>query len=320
MRYVLTARIQKENIERILPKPTSIFWGRPSALRKGPSVFAGEITLEVRVMSRFLWALLSLTLLVAPAGSQDRFITLASTTSTDQSGLFGHILPIFRQATGIEVRVVAVGTGQALAIGKRGDADALLVHDRAGEDKFVADGDGIDRRDVMFNDFVLIGPRDDPAKLRGLKDAKQAFRRIAQAGATFASRGDDSGTHRMELRFWKSADVDVSKRPSWYRELGQGMGPTLNTSAGLRAYTLADRGTWANFRNRQDLEILAEGDPALFNPYGSMLVDPVKGTHIKSADAKVWHEWLTSDAGHAAISSFRIGGEQLFFPLPAKTN
>lgn len=266
-----------------------------------------------------------LILLLALAGgnatAQERFITLASTTSTEQSGLFGHILPLFRQASGIEVRVVAVGTGQALAIGMRGDADALLVHDRAGEDKFVAEGHGIDRRDVMFNDFVLVGPRADPARIRGLKDARDAFARIAASGAPFASRGDDSGTNRMELRFWKLIAVDVAARPAWYRELGQGMGPTLNTAAGLNAYTLTDRATWANFRNRQELEILTEGDPALFNPYGSILVNPAKGAHIKAADAKTWHEWLTGPAGRAAIASFKINGEQLFFPLPAeKTN
>jgi tungstate transport system substrate-binding protein len=279
----------------------------------------GHITVSLALMKKVALLALLVMLLFAPNGNaQGRFITLASTTSTEQSGLFNYLLPIFRQASGIDVRVVAVGTGQALAIGKRGDADALLVHDRAGEDKFIAEGDGIDRRDVMFNDFVLVGPRDDPAKIRGLRDATEAFQRIAARGALFASRGDDSGTHRMELRFWKSAGVDVSKRPAWYRELGQGMGPTLNTSAGLRAYTLADRATWANFRNRQDLEILAEGDPALFNPYGSILVNPAKGAHIKEADAKVWHEWLTSAAGRAAISLFKIGGEQLFFPLPAR--
>ncbi|MBV8835359.1 MAG: substrate-binding domain-containing protein [Alphaproteobacteria bacterium] len=268
---------------------------------------------------RKLTAVLALlcALLAGSTAAQERFITLASTTSTEQSGLFGHLLPIFRRASGIEVRVVAVGTGQALAIAMRGDADALLVHDRPGEDKFIAEGHGIDRRDVMFNDFVLVGPRNDPAHIRGLKDAKEAFRRIAASGAPFASRGDDSGTNRMELRFWKMVAVDVAARPAWYRELGQGMGPTLNTAAGLNAYTLADRATWANFRNRQELEILTEGDPALYNPYGSILVNPAKGTHIKAADAKIWHEWLTGPAGRDAIASFKINGEQLFFPLPA---
>ena len=251
------------------------------------------------------------------AQPQERFITLASTTSTEQSGLFGHLLPMFRQQLGIDVRVVAVGTGQALAIGARGDADALLVHDRSSEDKFVADGHGIDRRDVMFNDFVLVGPRADPAGVRGLKDAKQAFERIATSRSLFASRGDDSGTHRMELRLWRDIGLEVGRDKPWYRELGQGMGPTLNTAAGLNAYTLTDRATWANFKNRQQLEILTDGDRALFNPYGSILVNPAKGPHIKAADGSVWHQWLTSPHGRAAISSYRIAGEQLFFPVPA---
>jgi tungstate transport system substrate-binding protein len=242
---------------------------------------------------RPLIAAVALVLAGAPL-AQERFITLASTT-------------------GIDVRVVAVGTGQALAIGMKGDADALLVHDRAGEDKFVAGGHGLERRDVMHNDFVIVGPKSDPAGVRGLGDAKDAFRRIADEGAAFASRGDDSGTHRMELRLWRAAGAD---KPSgaWYRELGQGMGPTLNTAAGLNAYALTDRATWANFKNRQDLAILLEGDAALFNPYGSLLVDPGKGRHIKAADARAWHEWLASDTGRAAIGSFRIDGEQLFFP------
>ena len=248
-----------------------------------------------------------------PAAAQERFITLASTTSTEQSGLFGHIVPRFRQDTGVGVRVVAVGTGQALALAARGDADALLVHDRAGEEKLVAEGHGLDRRDVMYNDFVLIGPKADPAGIRGLKDAKEALRRIAAAKAPFASRGDDSGTHRTELRLWRAAGLDPKGEPS-YRELGSGMGPALNTAAGLDAYVLSDRATWAAFKNRQQLEILAEGDPTLFNPYGSILVNPAKGAHIKAADARRWHEWLTSDRGRAAIASFRIDGEQLFFP------
>lgn len=249
------------------------------------------------------------------ARAEDRFITLASTTSTEQSGLFDHILPIFQKQSGITVRVVAVGTGQALAIGARGDADALLVHDRIGEDKFVADGNGIDRRDVMFNDFVLVGPKADPAHVRGVNDAKEAPKRIASAHAAFASRGDDSGTNRLELRLWKAAGVDVQKAGGgWYRELGSGMGATLNTSAALNAYTLADRATWANFANRQRLEILLEGDPALFNPYGSILVNPQKFPNVKADDARRWHEWLTSAAGRAAIASYRIKGEQLFFP------
>lgn len=262
----------------------------------------------------FVFAALTIATLAMPAQAEDRFITLASTTSTEQSGLFGHILPIFTQATGISVRVVAVGTGQALKIGQQGDADALLVHDRAGEDKFVAEGYGFDRRDVMYNDFVVVGPKADPAKVAGLKDATETMKRIAAAKAPFASRGDDSGTNRAELRFWKAAGVDVKAAQGWYRELGQGMGPTLNTSAAMNAYTLTDRGTWANFKNRQNLTILVEGDKALFNPYGSILVDAKKRPAAKVADAKVWHDWLTGPKGQIAVESFRIGGEQVFFP------
>jgi tungstate transport system substrate-binding protein len=253
-------------------------------------------------------------LALTPAQADERFITLSSTTSTQDSGLFGHILPIFTAATGITVHVVAVGTGQALAIGARGDADALLVHDRVGEDKFVADGFGIDRRDVMYNDFVIVGPGSDPAHIRGLKDARTALKQIAQAAAPFASRGDDSGTNRMELRLWKSAGIAPDPHGGWYRDLGQGMGATLNIAAAMNAYTLTDRATWANFKNRQGLKILTEGDPALFNPYGSILVNPAKWPKVKYADAKIWHEWLTSKAGLDAITSYRINGEELFFP------
>jgi tungstate transport system substrate-binding protein len=264
-----------------------------------------------------LAALLSLLFLGsahAQDGVQDKFITLSSTTSTQDSGLFDHILPLFRAASGLEVHVVAVGTGQALVLGMRGDADALLVHDRPGEDKFVAEGYGIDRRDVMYNDFVIVGPKSDPAALRSLKDAREAFRRIAVARARFASRGDDSGTNRMELRLWKSAGIEPDKSSTWYRDLGQGMGPTLNIAAALDAYTLTDRATWANFKNRQNLEILTDGDTALFNPYGSILVNPAKWPRLKVAQARAWHEWLTSQPGLDAITSYRINGEQLFFP------
>jgi tungstate transport system substrate-binding protein len=259
--------------------------------------------------------LLALLLAAGPAFGAERFITIASTTSTEQSGLFAYLLPIFEKANGIEVHVVAVGTGQALAIGARGDADALLVHDRIGEDKFVASGDGIDRRDVMYNDFVIIGPKTDPAKVEGMKEASAALAKIAAAKAPFASRGDDSGTNRKELRLWRAAGVDVEKAGgAWYRALGSGMGPTLNTAAGMNAYTLSDRATWGNFKNRQELAILVEGDPRLFNPYGSILVNPAKHPSVKAADAKRWHEWLTSPEGQKAIAGFRIGGEQLFFP------
>ncbi len=267
-------------------------------------------------MIRFA-ALLLAILVAVPAKADERVITLSSTTSTQDSGLFGHILPIFTAASGITVHVVAVGTGQALAIGARGDADALLVHDRVGEHKFVADGFGIDRRDVMYNDFVIVGPHADPARIHGLKDAREALKRIAAAAAPFASRGDDSGTNRMELRLWKGSDP----HGGWYRDLGQGMGATLNIAAAMNAYTLSDRATWANFKNRQDLEILAEGDPALFNPYGSILVNPAKWPKVKYNDARTWHEWLTSKAGLDAITSYRINGEELFFPpRPATTH
>ncbi len=259
--------------------------------------------------------------LTGAAQAQGRFITLSSTTSTEDSGLFGHLLPIFKAATGIDVHVVAVGTGQALAIGERGDADALLVHDRAGEDKFVAEAYGIDRRDVMYNDFVIVGPKADPAGIRGLKDASKALTQIAAARAPFASRGDDSGTNRMELRLWTSAGVAPDPHAGWYRDVGQGMGPTLNIAAGLNAYTLTDRATWANFKNRQELEILVAGDAVLLNPYGSILVNPQKWPKVKAADARIWHEWLTSPAGLAAITSYRINGEELFFPpLRKKTH
>jgi tungstate transport system substrate-binding protein len=267
---------------------------------------------DYHAMTPFL--VLLLFLFSGAAHADERFITLSSTTSTQDSGLFGYILPIFKAATGIDVHVVAVGTGQALAIGMRGDADALLVHDRIGEDKFVAEGYGIDRRDVMYNDFVIVGPSADPAHIRGLKDARTALAQIAAAKAPFASRGDDSGTNRMELRLWKQAGVQPDPHSGWYRDLGQGMGPTLNIATGMNAYTLTDRATWANFKNRQGLEILTEGDPALFNPYGSILVNPAKWPQVKFNDAKVWHEWLTTKPGLDAITSYKINGEEVFFP------
>jgi tungstate transport system substrate-binding protein len=268
--------------------------------------------LDLAHLKRALFALVFL-LLAAPAFADD-FITLASTTSTEQSGLFSYLIPLFKRTSGIDVHVVAVGTGQALAMGARGDAEAILVHDRHGEDKFVADGHGIDRRDVMFNDFVLIGPTADPAGVKGVKDAKEALRKIAEAKAPFASRGDDSGTHRTELRLWTAAGVDVAPSLApWRLETGSGMGPTLNLAAGLDAYVLADRATWANFKNRQNLEILSEGDPALFNPYGSILVNPKLHPHVKAELARRWHDWLTSAAGRAAIAAYKINGEQVFF-------
>jgi tungstate transport system substrate-binding protein len=250
-----------------------------------------------------------------PALAQERSITVASTTSTEQSGLFGHILPIFTRETGIAVRVVALGTGQALDVGRRGDADVVFVHDRAAEERFVAEGFGGPRRHVMFNDFVITGPTADPARIAGLGDTAEALRRIAAARAPFISRGDRSGTHAAELRLWQLAGIDpASGRGQWYREVGQGMGPALNTAAAQGAYILADRGTWLSFRNRQDQRILIEGDSRLFNQYGVMLVNAQRHAHVKAADGQRFIDWLLSAAGQAAIASYRINGEQLFFP------
>lgn len=240
-------------------------------------------------------------------------ITVASTTSTEQSGLFGHILPRFTSATGIQVKVVALGTGQALDLGRRGDADVVLVHDRAAEERFVAEGYGVERHDVMYNDFVLVGPAADPAGASQTKTAADALRRIAAAGALFVSRGDRSGTHAAELRQWKSAGIDP-KSTRGYREAGSGMGPTLNMAAAMNAYTLADRGTWLSFRNRQELRIVLAGDPKLFNPYGVMLVNPARHPHVKAAEGRRFIAWLVGPEGQAAIASYRIDGQPLFFP------
>ena len=242
-------------------------------------------------------------------------ITVASTTSTEQSGLFRHLLPAFESKTGIQVKVVAVGTGQALDIGRRGDADVVFVHDAAAEQKFVAEGSGVKRFEVMYNDFVLVGPKGDPAKIGGSRDILDALRRIAAAGAPFASRADRSGTHAAELRYWQAAGVDLAPaKGKWYKETGSGMGPTLNTAAGLNAYALTDRGTWLSFRNRADLAILVEGDKRLFNQYGVMLVNPQKHPHVKREAGQKFVDWLVSAEGQAAIASYKINGEQLFFP------
>lgn len=244
-------------------------------------------------------------------------IVLASTTSTEQSGLFGHILPMFEKKTGIAIKVVALGTGQALDTGRRGDADVLLVHDRPAEDKFVAEGFGAYRKDVMYNDFVVVGPGADPAATQSAKDTEEAFRRIAAKSATFISRGDKSGTHAAELRFWKAVNVTPQGQP-WYKEAGSGMGPTLNMAAGVDGYTLADRGTWANFKNRQNLQITYQGDKRLFNPYGVILVNPAKHPHVKQAAAERFIHWLTSEEGSQAIASYKLAGEQVFFPTSGK--
>ena len=267
----------------------------------------------------FRRALLALAVLATPALAQERSITVSSTTSTEQSGLFGHILPIFREASGITVRVVALGTGQALDVGRRGDADVVFVHDRAAEERFVAEGFATRRQHVMINDFVLIGPAADPARIAGSRDVVASLRRIAEARSPFISRGDRSGTHAAELRLWQQATIDpVSGRSGWYREIGQGMGPALNTAAAQNAYLLSDRGTWLAFRNRQGLRILTEGDTRLFNQYGVMLVNPARHSHVKAADGQAFIDWITSPAGQAAIAGYKIGGEQLFFPNAAQ--
>jgi tungstate transport system substrate-binding protein len=252
---------------------------------------------------------------VWPTHAADQFITVASTTSTEQSGLFAHILPEFTKSTGIEVRVVALGTGQALDMGRRGDADVVFVHDREAEEKFVADGYGVKRFDVMYNDFVLAGPGSDPAKVKGKKDIAAAFRNIAQTKATFVSRADRSGTHAAELRVWKAAGIDiaVAKGP-WYKETGSGMGPALNTASSMNGYILTDRGTWLSFKNRQDLSVLVEGDTRLFNQYGVMLVNPAKAPTVKVDAGQRFIDWLISPAGQNAIASFKIDDQQLFYP------
>ena len=256
-----------------------------------------------------------LALAALPAGAQERFITVASTTSTDQSGLFGHLLPAFKRDTGIDVRVVALGTGQALDVGRRGDADVVFVHDKPAEDRFVAEGFGVARIQVMYNDFVVIGPKADPARVAGLKDVNEAFVRIQKAAAPFVSRGDNSGTHAAELRYWQSAKIDLaSAKGAWYREVGQGMGPALNTASGMGAYILADRGTWLNFRNRGDLAVLVEGDAQLFNQYGVILVNPARHPAVKQELGSTFIEWLVGPKGQATIADYKIGGEQLFFP------
>jgi tungstate transport system substrate-binding protein len=247
------------------------------------------------------------------------FITLASTTSTEQSGLFRHLLPIFESRTGIQVRVVALGTGQALDIGRRGDADVVLVHARQLEEKFVAEGYGVKRFDVMYNDFVLVGPRSDPAKVGGSRDIVAALQKIKAAQAPFASRGDRSGTHFAELQLWQAAGVDIAKeKGSWYRDTGSGMGTTLNIASGMNAYALTDRATWLSFKNRGNLVISVQGDPRLFNQYGVILVNPARHAHVKKQLGQAFVDWLLSRDGQQAIAAYNIGGEQLFFPNAGK--
>jgi tungstate transport system substrate-binding protein len=261
-------------------------------------------------------SLLACALLASlPVNAEAPYITVASTTSTDQSGLFSHLLPAFTARTGIEVRVVAVGTGQALKIGERGDCDVVFVHDTASELKFVADGFGIERHQVMYNDFVLVGPRSDPAKVSGGSDIVAALRKIAAVEAPFVSRGDDSGTDKAEKRLWRDAAVDIrAASGTWYRDTGSGMGPTLNTAAALGAYALADRGTWLSFVNRRDLGIVVEGDRRLLNQYGVMLVNPSRYPSVKQELGRRFIDWLVSADGQKTIAAYTINGQQLFFP------
>lgn len=263
------------------------------------------------VIAAFALALWS----VGTPRAEDKFIIVQSTTSTQNSGLFEHILPMFIKKTGIDVRVVAVGTGQALKNAENGDGDVVLVHSKPDEEKFVAEGWGVKRQDVMNNDFVIVGPAADPAKITGLKDAAEAFKKIAETQAPFASRGDDSGTNKAELKLWQDAGVDPEPASgTWYLATGSGMGATLNTAVGKQAYALTDRGTWLSFANKDDFKVLIEGDPKLFNQYGVILVNPAKHANVKAKEGQAFVDWLTGSEGQAAIAGYKIGGEQLFFP------
>ena len=253
--------------------------------------------------------------LSGPVFAQDKSIIVASTTSTQDSGLFGHILPMFKTKTGIDVKVVAQGTGQALETGRRGDADVLFVHAKAQEEKFVADGFGVKRFDVMYNDFILLGPKSDPAGVKGTSDVVAALKKISEKGLPFVSRGDKSGTHVAELALWKVAGLDpAGTKPSWYKEIGQGMGAALNTATAMDAYVLADRGTWISFKNKDALQIVVEGDKRLFNQYGIMLVNPEKHPSVKKDLGQAFIDWVISPEGQNAIRDYRIQGQQLFFP------
>lgn len=270
---------------------------------------------------RLLIGLVAALSLAVPAIAQDKSILVASTTSTQDSGLFGHLLPLFKARTGIEVKVVALGTGQALDTARRGDADVVFVHAKSEEQKFLAEGFGVKRYPVMYNDFVLIGPRNDPGGLAKSKDIVEALRTIKQKELPFISRGDRSGTHVAELKLWKDAGIDIgSEKASWYKSIGQGMGAALNTAAAAYAYVLADRGTWLSFKNKGDLAIIVQGDKRLFNQYGVMLVNPAKHPHVKATLGQQFIDWLVSPEGQGDIAAYKINGEQLFFPNAADPN
>ncbi|KQW38094.1 tungsten ABC transporter substrate-binding protein [Rhizobacter sp. Root404] len=275
-----------------------------------------------RIGRRALALLCATAALALPAAAQDRFIVMASTTSTEQSGLFPHLLPAFKKASGIDVRVVAVGTGQALDMGRRGDADVLFVHDTAAEEKFVAEGFGLPRRGVMYNDFVLVGPAADPAGVKG-QDIVAALGKLAASRAAFVSRADKSGTHAAEMRYWKMAGIDdpavkVPGRAFDYRACGCGMGPALNIGSSTDGYVLTDRGTWLSFKNRGNLKVLVEGDKRLFNQYGVIVVNPARHPQTKTALAQAFSDWIVSSDGQASIAAYKVGGEQLFFPNATK--
>ena len=272
------------------------------------------------VITRRSVIILFLAFATFTVNAQERFITVASTTSTEQSGLFGYLLPIFEKKTGLQVRVVAVGTGQALDLARRGDADVVFVHAKSAEEKFLAEGEGVKRFPVMYNDFVLVGPKSDPIGIGGGKDIVAALKKLEAAKAPFVSRGDRSGTHIAELDLWKAAGINIDKaKGPWYRDTGQGMGPALNTAAAMNAYILTDRGTWLYFKNRGDLAILVEGDKRLFNQYGVMLVNPEKHPHVKKDLGQMFVDWVISPEGQNAIAAYKINGEQLFFPNAGET-
>ena len=271
---------------------------------------------KILMRSLFVYSLFMLAAIMSvPAFAQEKFIVVASTTSTEDSGLFKYLLPLFKAKTGIDVRVVAQGTGQALATARKGDADVVFVHDKVAEQKFMEEGFGVDRREVMYNDFIIVGPKSDPAKISGSKDVIESLKKIVNTQSPFASRGDKSGTHAAELRYWKQAELDPqSGKGTWYRETGSGMGPTLNTASAMGAYAFTDRGTWLSFKNRGDLGILVEGDTKLNNQYGIMLVSPAKHAHVKKELGQAFIDWVTSAEGQSAIAAYKIEGQQLFFP------